>query len=1288
MESERVRVLLIEDNRDDVYLLQEALSEATTVSFELTHVERVGDALQLLARERFDVILVDLSLPDSQGLDSLLGLQRTTSNIPIVVLTGLDDEATAVMAVRAGAQDYLVKGRAEPDLLTRAIQHAIDRKRGEERIRKLNEELEQRVEERTAQLVAINEQLASENAQRRRAEADLQRANRALRTVSDCNHALIHATEEADFFQRICEIVVQSGGYAMAWVGLARDDAEKSVEPVAQAGLVAGYLNTVKVSWADTVWGGGPTGTVIRTARICVCNDVRTDPRCAPWREEMARRGYAASIGLPLKVEGRVVGALNIYAAEKDAFSVQEEVDLLEELANDLSFGVMALRTRIRRDQVQAELEEQRILFRALLDSSPDFIIFKDRDGRFQVANESTLRFFGVGMDQLIGRMDLDLMPEEEATRYGQEDQAVLTRGHSLVVEHLLRSPHGDRWNEAIKMPLKDGAGNITGLLSLERDITERKHATERLVQAETRYRTLVEQVPAVTYITGPDSFAALYVSPQIQSLLGFSPAEWEAEPGLWVRQLHRDDREWVLAKSRDSRASRASLSMEYRMLTRGGRTVWLRDEATLVQEGSGGSLIYHGMLFDITQQKQVEETLRQLNRALRMLSQCNQAVVRAADETSLLQQICRYIVEIGEYPCSWIGLGSGDEGATMRPAAYAAGGDVRLAEVLWRMPDMAVPTEVRVCRDPSAEPGCGPQREEMVGLGFTSAIALPLIADGHALGAMHMLTTGSDAFSAEEVSLLRELADNTAYAIASLRTRAEHELANAALRESEERYRRLLDSIPVGVGTANLQGRILSANRAAQEITGYTMDELKELHIRTLCADPDDFLRVMDVLNTTDRIHNQTVRLVRKDGTPWWALINIDTVDVDGAASLLTTLRDISELKAAEADKETIQAQLLQSQKMEAVGRLAGGVAHDFNNLLTTIQGYTSLAIMLVPDDDPLHRDLEAIQKAAVRAAGLTRQLLLFSRKQPMEFAPVSINRIIDGLLKMLSRLIGEDVAILTDLQDEVWTIEADAGQIEQVIMNLAVNARDAMPGGGTLSIRTENRILEPDSIETMPQARPGRFVRLDIEDTGIGMDNELTQHIFEPFFTTKSEGKGTGLGLSVVYGIVSEHKGWINVYSEPGHGSRFSIYLPAHFARIVDDTEQELPLDAFQGHGERVLLVEDQDDVRGLAVRVLREGGYTVFEAANATLALDLFEQEKGEFELVFSDVVLPDTDGLQLLDEINRRRPGLRFLLASGYADEKSRWPIIRDRGYRFINKPYRLVDLLRVVREVIA
>jgi signal transduction histidine kinase/ActR/RegA family two-component response regulator len=390
-------------------------------------------------------------------------------------------------------------------------------------------------------------------------------------------------------------------------------------------------------------------------------------------------------------------------------------------------------------------------------------------------------------------------------------------------------------------------------------------------------------------------------------------------------------------------------------------------------------------------------------------------------------------------------------------------------------------------------------------------------------------------------------------------------------------------------------------------------------------------------------------------------------------------------DLKESEIERERIQTQFFQVQKMEALGVLTGGVAHDFNNLLTAIQGCADMALLRIDESDSAHQDIKEIQHASRRASDLTRQLLLFSHKQPMIFTAVNLNRVIDDLYKMLHRLIGEEIGISMPVELDLWTNKADRSCLEQVITNLVVNAKDAMKQGGLLTIRTENVELTESQCLDIPNSRPGLFVRLTVADTGTGMESEVLEHIFEPFFTTKESGKGTGLGLSVVYGIVEQHNGFIRVTSRVGQGSAFEIYLPAVREKAEDKAEPVHPdLEILQGRGERILIVEDETGVREYLRTALTRNGYNVDVASKANEALDRFEKRKKDFHLVFSDVVLPDRNGVELVEELLKRKPGLAVILSSGYTERRSWWNLIEEKKYPYLQKPYRMVQLLKIIR----
>ncbi|MFH0888510.1 MAG: response regulator [Planctomycetota bacterium] len=391
---------------------------------------------------------------------------------------------------------------------------------------------------------------------------------------------------------------------------------------------------------------------------------------------------------------------------------------------------------------------------------------------------------------------------------------------------------------------------------------------------------------------------------------------------------------------------------------------------------------------------------------------------------------------------------------------------------------------------------------------------------------------------------------------------------------------------------------------------------------------------------------------------------------------------------KKIEEEKIQLQAQLIQAQKMESIGTLAGGVAHDFNNLLNIISGYCEVTMMNLDKNHPVYNNLQGIVDAAERASNLTKQLLIFSRRQPMEFKLIYINQAINDLLKMLKRLIGENIIIEFVLKSKTDLVRLDSGGIGQVIMNLVVNACDAMLQGGKITIKTEDVILGKEDYKINSEARPGKFVVISVQDNGIGIDKETIKRIFEPFFTTKPVGKGTGLGLPVVYGIVKQHDGWINVSSELQKGTTFEIYLPVFEGEPESKMDNEIAKNnLFNGRNERILVVEDEEKNLNLVVDILTKNGYIVFGAADAFEAMNIFEREKGDFHLIFSDVVLPDMNAFQLLDKMRLKKADLTVLLSSGYINEESCFHQIQDKKYPFLQKPYSIFDLLKTIKTLI-
>lgn len=508
--------------------------------------------------------------------------------------------------------------------------------------------------------------------------------------------------------------------------------------------------------------------------------------------------------------------------------------------------------------------------------------------------------------------------------------------------------------------------------------------------------------------------------------------------------------------------------------------------------------------------------------------------------------------------------------------------------------------------------------------------------------------------------------------------------------RRAEEQIRLqsiALESAANGIVIVDLDGTIRWANRAISEMTGYSTSELIGQHTRIFKSgkQSEEFYRTL--WNTVKGGRTWRGELVnrRKDGS-----LSNEEMTITPVRDELGKMLNYVVVKQDISERRSLQQQLLQAQKMEIVGRLAGGVAHDFNNLLQAITGFTHLLLTSLGEDSAERGDALEIEKAARRATDLTRQLLAFSRRQMIRPVPTNLNELIEAFQKMLRRLLGGDIQIELDLAADIEIVNADPGQIEQVLINLAVNARDAMDKGGRLSISTRNIVLMKDDVPFAPEARHGRFVILSVTDTGQGIPPEIKDQIFEPFFTTKGPDRGSGLGLSVVYGIVKQHDGLIHVYSEYGQGTSVIIYLPV--ADQANETvsgamEIAATTETPRGHGERILLVEDEPGVRDFTLSALRQFGYQPFPADSCASAEEVFANAREPFDLLFTDVVLPDKTGLHLAAALQEKRPGIRLLFSSGYMDEKSRWSIIRDKGYPFLQKPYALSQLLHAIHSAL-
>jgi PAS domain S-box-containing protein len=809
----------------------------------------------------------------------------------------------------------------------------------------------------------------------------LARVHRALRMTRACGRLIARTTSEQTLLDEVCALAVREGGYRMAWIGFAVDDAEQSVRPASRAGHDEGYIDLVRATWGAGTRGSGPVGTCIRTGRPAVLRDVE-DPGFAPWHAEATRRGYASVACLPIRSDERVLGMLALYAGARPAFDA-DEVELLADLADDIAFGLRALRADVRRGELETSLEEQltrlrqrEAEYRTILQTSIDGFTMVDASGRFLDVNDAFCGMSGYAREELLGMEVADL--------------------------------------------------------------------------------------PAVP-----------------------------------------DDRGEHLSDLVGGRSQRARI----RLQRRDGRRVDLEISASFL-DLHGGRLA--AFVRDVSEEVRSEAVLRETQARL-------------------------YRV-LGSAPVALL--------------AVDAAGTITLAE-------------------------------------------------GRALAAVGPAVAGR---AATEV-----FGDGTPFDAA---------------------YRRALagesTSALVQVGSRVLEAHLSPMRAADGAVVGASC-------------------------------------------------VALDVTEREEAAAALQRTEEQSRL---------YQQQFLQAQKLEAVGRLAGGVAHDFNNILSAINGYADLLVSELAEDDPRREDAAEIARAGQRAAALTRQLLLFSRRDRPVLETIELAEAISAVSQMLRRLIGEDVTVLTELQPA--TVRADRGQLEQMVVNFVLNSRDAMPDGGTVAISTG--LL--GEVAGAGGAKGARYAFLRVSDDGCGMTDEVRAHLFEPFFTTKERGKGTGLGLATVYGIVQQLGGRIDVSTGAGKGTTFTVMLPLvpveSASAHAPPPETSTSLDAT----ETVLVVEDDDAVRRFVCKVLDERGYRVLEAADGAEAVRLCETHPQAIDAVLTDVVMPGMNGRDVSRAVARLRPGTKVAYMSGHSEDVIARQELATSGAPMLEKPFSPDVLLRAIRQLLA
>ncbi len=848
-------------------------------------------------------------------------------------------------------------------------------------------------------------------------------------------------------------------------------------------------------------------------------------------------------------------------------------------------------------------------------------------------ANRAAHQMLGFSQEELLSRNLVDFVDPVRGAPIDRKRSQLKTEG-ALSFE----SCHLHKNGSAIPVDVRVRLITLNSRslsISVVRDITERKTAERALVEREERFRLLFERTP-IPYQSLDSDGHIIEVNRAWLETLGYTQDE---VLGRWFGDFLPMEMQGLFRERFPCFKEAGSFQgFEFDMLRKDGAVLTVSFDGKIGYDADGRFQQTHCIFLDITELKRAEADRKEQYEQLRVIFETSQSGIILVDPAGTIMFANERMAEM--FGCSVSELTGSTYTEHVHPEEKAAG-DEKMRRLIRGEIDSVAVERHYVRRDGTDF------------WGFLSGRRL-LNPDGSLK------------------ALVGIISDVT-----------EKRYAEKALLAAERQFRDLLESIQLAAVILDLNGSITYCNAFLLDLTGWRQDDVLGRNWFDIFIPEDQRSAVKDVFraNVTERqrLHHENPILTR-DGALRLVVWDIAVLyDANGLVSGTASIGiDVTEHRK-------VEAQLRQAQKMEAIGHLAGGVAHDFNNILSAIIGYASLTQMKMNTSDPLRSNLDHILSSAERAANLTHSLLAFSRKQVIDPKPAHINEIVLGVEKMLNRIIGEDIEIRVVPAPGDLMVTVDRSQIEQVLMNLATNARDAMPGGGLLTIAVEAFEIRDDFVHMHEYGKAGKYARISVSDTGTGMDQRTLTQIFEPFFTTKEVGKGTGLGLAMVYGTIKQHDGFINVYSEEGKGTTFRIYLPLTAGTVEQPSDRLRPYMP-KGSGT-ILLVEDDNDVRSIIRTFLTEHGYTVCEARDGEEALRTFTGHKDGIDLVISDVIMPKKHGKDLFDEIQKLRPDMKFLFMSGYSADIISAKGILDEGTKFIQKPIDPGDLLRTISDIL-
>lgn len=909
-------------------------------------------------------------------------------------------------------------------------------------------------------------------------------------------------------------------------------------------------------------------------------------------------------------------------------------------------------------------------------------------DYRFLRVNGAFEEMTGLTREDVVGRTIREIVPgfEDSAFDFIGVHGTVALTGEPVEFEQYRE--HLGRWYAVHLYSPRRGE-----FISMFSDITKRKRDEEALRESEYLFAASQQAAHVGTW-SWKVGDATTYWSDETYRIYGLSPEMGPPSYEFFFEILHPDDHQ----KAREFPAAVITglqpPPFDSRVRRPDGTYRWIRTAGDVVETVDGAPSRIAGTAYDVTERKRAEELLAQKTRLYATLSQINQTIVRVKEPAELYQSICDVAVEFGAFSLAWVGLHDEDSG-DVRPVA-AHGVDVakwpfemvNTRRGIWK--DGLVATairsgEVAFTGDLESNETLRSLLGQTEGRDDHSIAAIPFGPNGKPVGVLVLVSQRDGLFEeASETGLLQEVGLDISFALDSMAT-------EVALRESEEQLERIGEMAKFGGWELDLQTLEVSYSRETARIHEVDWPYIPPTLSQGNEYYPPEAWEIVQAAVQAAIEHGTPYDLespfITAKGRQIWVRVQGSRVMQDGKAiKLQGSFQDITERKTAETARAALQAQLDQAQKLESVGRLAGGVAHDFNNMLAVILGNTDLALEALGPSHPARADLLEVREAAGRSSHLTRQLLAFARRETAAPKVLDLNVLVSAMLGLLRRLIGEDIELVWKPGHDLSPVFVDPSQVDQVLANLVVNARDAISDVGMISIETGIATLDAASVANQPDSLPGDYVVLTVSDTGSGMDAETIAHMYEPFFTTKEISKGTGLGLATVYGIARQNGGFLDASSEVGVGTTFRIYLPRHLGPLVPP-EAPAPSIGDGDGGETVLLVEDEPALLRLSTVMLERLSYRVIAAATPGEALRLAREHPGEIQLLMTDVVMPQMNGRDLARNLQSQFPNLGTLFMSGYTADVIAHHGVLAEGVHFLQKPFSTSDLAVKVREAL-